>query len=59
MFVDFFVRRPVFATVCAILITLIGAVCIPQLPVAQYPNLALPQVSVSGVSASPISRWKA
>ncbi len=47
MFVDFFVRRPVFATVCAILITLIGAVCIPQLPVAQYPNLALPQVSVS------------
>jgi hydrophobic/amphiphilic exporter-1 (mainly G- bacteria), HAE1 family len=49
MFVDFFVRRPVFAIVCAILITLVGAVCIPQLPVAQYPNLALPQVSVSSV----------
>ncbi len=49
MFVDFFVRRPVFATVCAILITLVGAVCIPQLPVAQYPDLALPQVSVASV----------
>ncbi|MDX6515157.1 MAG: hypothetical protein QOH73_823, partial [Gaiellaceae bacterium] len=47
MFVDFFIRRPVFATVCAILITLVGAVSIPTLPIAQYPSLALPQVSVS------------
>ncbi len=47
MFVDFFIRRPVFATVCAILITLVGAVSIPTLPIAQYPTLALPQVSVS------------
>jgi HAE1 family hydrophobic/amphiphilic exporter-1 len=47
MFIDFFIRRPVFATVCAILITLVGAVSIPALPVAQYPNLALPQVSVN------------
>lgn len=47
MFVDFFIRRPIFATVCAILITLIGAVSIPALPIAQYPNLALPQVSVA------------
>src|SRR5262245_14435590 len=47
MFVDFFIRRPVFATVCAILITLIGAVSIPALPIAQYPSLSLPQVTVS------------
>src|SRR3954470_6313886 len=47
MFVDFFIRRPVFATVCAILITLIGAVSIPALPIAQYPSLALPQVTVT------------
>src|SRR3954471_7814189 len=47
MFVDFFIRRPVFATVCAILITLVGAVSIPTLPVAQYPSLSLPQVTVS------------
>ncbi|WP_420238228.1 efflux RND transporter permease subunit [Telmatobacter bradus] len=47
MFVDFFIRRPVFATVCALLIILSGAVCIPNLPIAMYPQLAPPQVSVS------------
>src|SRR5579863_6665676 len=47
MFVDFFIRRPVFATVCALLIILAGAVVIPTLPVAQFPNLAPPQVNVS------------
>jgi hydrophobic/amphiphilic exporter-1 (mainly G- bacteria), HAE1 family len=47
MFVDFFIKRPVFATVCAILITLLGAVSIPTLPIAQYPSLGLPQVGVS------------
>jgi len=46
MFVDFFIRRPIFATVCALLIILAGAVCIPTLPVAQFPNLAPPSVSV-------------
>ncbi|MGA3010729.1 MAG: efflux RND transporter permease subunit [Terracidiphilus sp.] len=46
MFVDFFIHRPVFATVCALLIILAGAVCIPNLPVAMYPTLAPPQVSV-------------
>ena len=46
MFVDFFIHRPVFATVCALLIILAGAVCIPTLPVAMYPTLAPPQVSV-------------
>ncbi len=47
MFVDFFIRRPVFATVCALLIILAGAVCIPNLPVAMYPTLAPPQVVVT------------
>ncbi len=47
MFVDFFIHRPVFATVCALLIILAGAVCIPTLPVAMYPTLAPPVVSVS------------
>jgi HAE1 family hydrophobic/amphiphilic exporter-1 len=45
MFVDFFIKRPVFATVCSLLIVLGGAIAIPTLPVAQYPQLALPQVS--------------
>ena len=35
-----------FATVCALLIILAGAVCIPNLPVAMYPTLAPPQVGV-------------
>jgi hydrophobic/amphiphilic exporter-1 (mainly G- bacteria), HAE1 family len=47
MFVDFFIRRPIFATVCALMIILAGAVSIPSLPVAQFPNLAPPQVGVS------------
>ncbi len=47
MFVDFFIRRPVFATVCALLIILAGAVCIPNLPVAMYPTLAPPEVTVT------------
>ncbi|MFZ1918660.1 MAG: multidrug efflux RND transporter permease subunit [Terriglobales bacterium] len=45
--VDFFIHRPVFSTVCALLIILAGAICIPTLPIAQFPNLAPPQVSVS------------
>ena len=45
--VNFFIRRPVFATVCSLLIVLAGAVSIPTLPVAQYPNLTPPTVSVS------------
>ncbi len=47
MFVDFFIRRPIFATVCALLIILAGAVVIPTLPISQFPTLAPPQVSVN------------
>ena len=47
MFVDFFIHRPVFATVCALLIILAGAICIPILPVAMYPTLAPPQITVT------------
>ena len=47
MFVEFFIKRPIFATVCSILIVLAGAVCIPSLPIAQYPQIAPPQVQVS------------
>jgi len=47
MFVDFFIKRPVFSTVCALLIILAGAVVIPSLPIAQFPTLAPPQVAVN------------
>jgi len=44
--VDFFIRRPIFATVSALLIILAGGAAIPGLPIAQFPNLAPPQVMV-------------
>jgi len=47
MFAEFFIRRPVFATVCALLIVLAGVAVVPTLPVAQFPNLAPPQVGVT------------
>jgi len=47
MFVDFFIRRPVFAIVCSLLLTLVGVIAIPTLPIAQYPDLAPPQVTVT------------
>lgn len=47
MFAEFFIRRPVFATVCALLIVLAGTAVIPTLPIAQFPNLAPPQVGVT------------
>ena len=47
MFVDFFIQRPVFATVCALLIVLAGAISIPTLPIAELPELAPPQVIVT------------
>jgi len=47
VFVDFFIRRPVFATVCALMIILAGAISIPTLPIAELPDLAPPQVIVS------------
>jgi HAE1 family hydrophobic/amphiphilic exporter-1 len=47
MFVEFFIRRPVFAAVCCMIITLAGTLAIPTRPIAQYPDLAPPQVSVT------------
>ncbi len=45
--VEFFIRRPIFATVCALLIVLAGAVTLPTIPISLYPQLAPPQVVVS------------
>ncbi|MBD2681992.1 MULTISPECIES: efflux RND transporter permease subunit [Nostoc] len=55
MFVDFFIKRPIFASVCAILILLIGLISIPTLPIARFPEITPTQISVtsnySGASA--------
>ncbi len=49
MFVKFFINRPVFASVCSLLIVLAGLAVLPTLPIAQFPNLAPPQVGVTSV----------
>ncbi|MEN5302381.1 efflux RND transporter permease subunit [Pseudomonas sp. TWI628] len=46
---QFFIDRPIFAWVVALFILLAGALAIPQLPVAQYPNVAPPQVEIYAV----------
>ncbi len=55
MFVDFFIKRPIFASVCAIVILLIGLISIPTLPIARFPEISPTQISVtsnySGASA--------
>ena len=43
----FFIRRPNFAWVVALFITMAGLLAIPFLPVAQYPNVAPPQITVT------------
>ncbi|MFN3807369.1 efflux RND transporter permease subunit [Asticcacaulis sp.] len=43
----FFIHRPIFAWVVAIVIMMAGLLSIANLPIAQYPQIALPQVSVS------------
>ncbi|SHM76950.1 multidrug efflux pump [Duganella sacchari] len=52
---QFFIRRPIFAWVVAIFIVLFGLIALPNLPIARYPSVAPPSVSISAVypGASP------
>jgi multidrug efflux pump len=43
----FFIDRPIFATVLSVLITLIGGIALVNLPIAQYPRITPPGVSIS------------
>ncbi len=45
----FFIHRPIFAWVIAILIMLVGVLAINGLPIEQYPKIAPPQVTVNAV----------
>src|SRR6266550_2020307 len=47
MFVDTFIKRPILASVCSLVIILAGAIAIPNLPISQYPDLAPPTVQVN------------
>jgi len=55
----FFIRRPIFAGVIAIIITIIGAFAYAGLPVSQFPNVVPPTVTVSanypGASAETVA----
>lgn len=46
MFSKFFIERPVFASVVAIIICLAGVICLKSLPIEQYPSLTPPTVSI-------------
>src|SRR5246500_3697423 len=43
---NFFIRRPIVAMVIAVLMTIIGGVCILGLPIAQFPNIVPPEIQV-------------
>ncbi|QJT10363.1 efflux RND transporter permease subunit [Oceanidesulfovibrio marinus] len=45
--IRFFIHRPIFAAVVSIVITLVGVISILNLPIAQYPEISPPTVSVS------------
>src|ERR1700751_3908495 len=49
MFVDTFIRRPILATVCSLVIVLAGVLSIPGMPIAQDPDVAPPTVTVTAV----------
>ncbi len=49
MFSKFFINRPIFATVLALLIVVAGLVTLNILPVAQFPEITPPTVQVSAV----------
>lgn len=47
MFLETFIKRPILSSVCSIIIFFCGLICIPLLPVEQYPQLAPPQILIS------------
>jgi hydrophobe/amphiphile efflux-1 (HAE1) family protein len=57
--IEFFIHRPIFATVVALVMILAGGICAVLLPIAQFPDMTPPQVSVScsytGASAQVVS----
>src|SRR4026209_13364 len=46
MFADTFIQRPILASVCSLVLILGGLIAIPTMPVAQYPSLAPPVITV-------------
>ena len=44
---EFFIRRPIVAIVIAVLMVLIGTICLTILPVSQYPEIVPPEIQVT------------
>lgn len=47
MFVDFFIKRPVFSSVCALIILLVGMISIVTLPLDRFPDISPTQIQVT------------
>jgi multidrug efflux pump subunit AcrB len=45
--VNFFISRPIFATVLALLMLIVGGICVLLLPISLYPQIVPPQVQVT------------
>ena len=56
---NFFIRRPIVAMVIAILTVIVGVVMIATLPVAQFPNIAPPEIRLQAtyVGADAQTLW--
>ena len=56
----FFIHRPIFAIVISLIIVIAGSIAATQLPIAQYPQISPPTVSVStsytGASAAVVNQ---
>ena len=52
----FFINRPIVAMVIAIIMVIIGVVAMVQLPIAQYPELAPPEILVRRPMSAPIPK---
>jgi len=46
-FSRFFIDRPIFAAVISIIVVLLGAFAYPTLPIAQYPEIAPPTITIN------------
>ncbi len=47
MLSNFFIKKPIFAIVCSIIILLVGLICIPSLPVDQFPEISPTQINIT------------
>ncbi len=56
LFSDAFIRRPILASVCSLIIILAGAICIPLLPIARYPRARAAAVRSSPSTPAPTPR---